>query len=294
MSYSSITVIYNPNSTGPGHELAKAFADRFAGTPYDGVVQLKATKHAGHAEELAYELARGSAHPLIISSSGDGGYHEIVNGAMAARGEGAHPVTGLLPAGNANDHYRSLHQKPVEEMILKNERHLVDLLLVEVAGPGGKWQRHAHSYAGVGLTPQVGRELNKVDLNPVKEKIITLRALWQTRPVSVIVDGHEDRYDSIIASNVPQMSKVLAVSKEASLTDGRFEISVLAHHTRWKLWRYLFRAATSGLDGHNHTDSYEFRASEPMLIQLDGEIKRLAAGDLVSISVLPGALHSVV
>jgi diacylglycerol kinase (ATP) len=108
MKYPLIAVIYNPNSTGSSKELATEFSKRLKKRLPDQAIELIATEHAGHGEEIAYELAKKYKRPLIISSSGDGGYHEVINGLMKAQHEGAHPVAGLLPAGNANDHHRNV------------------------------------------------------------------------------------------------------------------------------------------------------------------------------------------
>ena len=291
--YTSITIIYNPISTGPGKRLAENLATRLKQTTYRAMPKIIATTHAGHAEELAYELAVASRRPLIIASSGDGGYHEVVNGVMAARAKGSEAVTGLLPAGNANDHHRNLHNQPIVQMIEGGEHHLVDLLHLKVTSAAGSWQRYAHSYAGVGLTPQVGHELNQVQLNPLNEKWIALRSFWRLKPVRLIVGGQIDNYDSLIVSNVPQMSKVLGLSKDAKLNDGKFEITRVPHKSKLELLGHLFKAATAGLEGSEHADQFAFQAVEPMMIQLDGEVKSLAANSRVEISLQPRALECV-
>jgi diacylglycerol kinase (ATP) len=294
MSYTSVTVIYNPNSTGSGRQLAEDFAAKFKGTSYENVIKLTPTEHAGHAEEMARELARASARPLIISASGDGGYHEVVNGAMAARADGVHFVTGLLPAGNANDHYRSLHDQAIHEMVLKGEYHTIDLLHVRVAGSGGKWERYAHSYAGVGFTPQVGYQLNQTKLDPLREKLVTLKSLWQARPVRLVIDDREAKYDSVITSNVAQMSKVLSLSKDATPNDGQFEVTVAPHQNRWRLWLHLMHAATSGLSGSSRTRNFAFQTTQKASIQLDGEVRHLLAGDTVTVTLVPQTLDCVI
>ena len=65
------------------------------------------TNHTGHATELAREAA-ATGSPLIVSDSGDGGYNEVVNGAMAS--------------GNANHHARFMHDEPLVEL-KKNWRY---------------------------------------------------------------------------------------------------------------------------------------------------------------------------
>src|SRR3982750_2899542 len=106
--YDAITIIYNPNSTGPSEAKARVLHEDLIKRRKRTKITLTPTKRAGHAEDLAYKAAHANRRALIISSSGDGGYHEVINGALRAQLEGAKPTVGLLPAGNANDHYHSL------------------------------------------------------------------------------------------------------------------------------------------------------------------------------------------
>lgn len=292
--YTSISVIYNPNSTGDGRGLAEKFIRTLDGTPYAKMTELIPTAHAGHAEDLTYDLARATSQPLIISSSGDGGYHEVINGAMRAQSGGAKPTTGLLPAGNANDHYRNLHDKPMAEMILAGNSQKIDLLRVTTQSATEGWQRYAHSYAGVGLTPKVGDKLNQVKANLVNEKWITFKTLWQLKPVKLMVDGSKRSYDSLIFSNVSDMSKVIGLSEEAKIDDGKFEITSHLHDRRLKLLKQLFVAATSGLNGQDHASSFHFQTTHKTLIQLDGEVKSLPAQSKVKIDLARQALECIV
>ncbi|MBC7942921.1 acylglycerol kinase family protein, partial [Candidatus Saccharibacteria bacterium] len=161
MKYTTVAVIYNPNSTGPSETLAKIFETNLRLKLPKQKIELIATEHAGHGEELAYLIAKSSKNPLIISSSGDGGYHEVINGVMKAQNEGFQSITGLLPAGNANDHYNNLHNEDIIDLIIKNKTKKIDLLKIVSTSKGKSIERYAHSYIGFGLTPSVGKELNK-------------------------------------------------------------------------------------------------------------------------------------
>ena len=197
MTYTTIAVIYNPISTGPSESLAKGFVDRLKQALPKQKIELIATEHAKHAEELAYSIAKASRHALIISSSGDGGYNEVVNGAMKAQAEGARVTTGLLPAGNANDHFRNLNKKDIVELIVNDEAKTIDVLKVSSTTGGKPVQRYAHSYIGVGLTPIVGKELNKTKLNVVTEVWVVARALLGLRSVRLKINNQVRRYEKI-------------------------------------------------------------------------------------------------
>ncbi len=288
--YSAVSIIYNPNSTGPSKAHANALAKKLRQTSLKSIVKVIPTTHAGHAESLAYQLAAASPKPLIISSSGDGGYNEVINGAMQAQNNGAHPVTGLLPAGNANDHYHNLHETSIEAQILSGKRHHIDLLRLSTHD----WQRYAHSYIGFGLTPQVGAELNKVDLTVFKELAITAKAFFDLRAIKLQVRGDVKEYDSLIFSNVQKMSKLFSLSDSAAMHDGKFEITAFPHRSKLKLMITLFRAATKGLGVTNRSSKFTFETIDSLAVQLDGEISKIAANTKVKVDVMPQALHCVV
>ena len=74
-SFDRIVVIFNPQSTGDGPQLAEELRADLARRLPDIPVRLCPTEHAGHARDLAREAAQ-TGHPLIVSVSGDGGYDE--------------------------------------------------------------------------------------------------------------------------------------------------------------------------------------------------------------------------
>ena len=252
------------------------------------------TKHAGHAETLAYEAAKASRRPLIISVSGDGGYHEVVNGLMKAQLNGARPVAGLLPGGNANDHHRMLHQGDLVQNIVSQTEQTIDLLKLSAFAKGKLIERFGHSYIGIGLTPKAGKELNKTKLNRLKETVIVLRSIIWLRPVRIIVRGKRRAYDSVIFSNIDTMSKVMTLSKNAKLDDGKFEVTAFRRRNRWRLIRLLLRASTLGLKGTTHRKKFPFTTTAPLLMQVDGEIMKVDANSQITVTSEHAMLRCIV
>lgn len=292
--YTAITIIYNPNSTGNSEALAKETVAELHTALPGQTISLQPTKHAGHAETLAYDLSRESKRPLIISASGDGGYHEVVNGIMRAQMDGAQATAGLLPAGNANDHHRNVHETNFVEAIEHGNEQIIDLLTCTGTVKGEVYSRYAHSYIGVGLTPKAGRELNKTQLNRIVEKWIALKAVVQLKPVQLIVNGKLRSYNSLTFSNIADMSKVLSLSDIASYTDGKFEITQLSGSGTLRLVRSLLRAITVGLRSRKQASNFSFDTTEPTLIQLDGEIQTIDANTTVSIGIAQQSLRCIV
>ncbi len=294
IQYSSITIIYNPNSTGSGKSLAHELKQALAQQLPEREVKVKPTKYAGHAEKMAINLSKASRRPLIISASGDGGYHEVVNGIMKAQLDGAKPIAGLLPAGNANDHFHNLHDIDTADAIKKGIVKKIDLLKLVGTSEGQPLVRYAHSYIGIGLTPKVGQELNKTDLNMLREAWIVLKGLLFLEPVRIIINDKKRSFDSLIFSNVSKMSKVLTLSSTAKMTDGQFEVTAFKRRNKLKLIATLLRGATRGLVGGEQTTNYTFETLKPTIVQLDGEITTLDGHSQVIITLEHHALECIV
>lgn len=275
MTYSTVAIIYNPNSTGPSKKMSQAFKKKLHARLPKQKIELIATEYAGHAEKLAYELATSSKNPLIISSSGDGGYHEVVNGLMKAQNEGHSPVAGLLPAGNANDHFHNIHKDDIIDMIANNKVHTIDLLKMFYTYRGKQSHRYAHSYIGFGLTPLVSAELNKTKLNLLNETWFVIKALITWKPVQFTIEGNSAHYDSIIISNVDKMSKYLTVSHPSEIDDGTFEVSTLKHQSRFKLLFTLLKATLTNIEEDETTDSYSLHTTKKTIAQADGELIKI-------------------
>lgn len=294
MKYTSAAIIYNPNSTGSSESSAREFKAQLKKHMPKQKIDLIGTEYPGHADEIAYRLSTESAHPLIISSSGDGGYHEVINGIMKARHEGYDPTAGLLPAGNANDHYRNLHDKDIIEDIAKGKRHNIDVLKLTSTAKGKPFERYGHSYIGFGLTPFVARELNKTKLNFFNQIWIVTKALLNLRTVRLVIKKKSRRYDSIIISNIDSMSKVLKVSQPSRVNDGKFEVTIFPRRNKFKLISQLLKASTVGIKEDLRTKRFVVKTVFPTLVQIDGEISRLDADKDVVITIEKRALPCII
>jgi diacylglycerol kinase (ATP) len=293
--YSAVSIIYNPNSTGPSKHYAKELKAELAGLAPSLPVKIIATKYAGHAETLANKLAKSSTRPIIVSSSGDGGYNEVINGVLAANKNGAHAVAGLLPAGNANDHYTDLHsEKSLAKRIAAGSSHTIDVLQVTSIKGSTTWQRYAHSYVGFGLTPHAGHQLNKANLNFIREKWVVLRALVTTKPIQLRLKGKKQWFDHIICSNITKMAKVLSLSNDADARDGMFELTVVQHAHSFALLFSLFRSAASVALSPEQTTDFECTAIKPIKIQLDGELVDITANTTIAVKIAPRALPCLI
>ncbi len=284
-----IIILFNPNSTGNSEQNARDFA-KLLNNASEITTVVKPTKHAGHAESIAKELS-DAANTMLVSSSGDGGYHELINGILARKDSVDQPIAGLLPSGNANDHYHAVHTDNTVQRIIDNKQKQIDVIKVSVHD----WTRYAHSYVGLGITPHVGEKLTAAKLNPLTEAWLTVRHLFTSRPVKIRANGKVRRYDSLVFSNVPRMSKYITLSDTARIDDGRFEITGSRSGSITALVRHLFKATTVGLgDEAQQATSYTFTSLRPLALQLDGEVYHFDAGAEVTIDIAPRALACII
>lgn len=293
-SYSDIAVIFNPNSTGDAPGNARQLKRQLRVALPRASVILLPTKYAGHAEKLAYDFAKKYKTPLIVSASGDGGYNEVINGALRAEAEGAKPICAVLPSGNANDHARAVQQKPLLDLILSAKVSRLDVLkVVTHHASEPSLTRYAHSYIGLGLTPKVALELNKNKLNTWEEVRIVFKAFWRLRPVPIRYNRRTISVDSLICSIVPSMAKIINLALTAKPQDGLFEVTVTRHRHKLILLLNLIRGALLHLGRARRTTTVSFTLLQPSPLQLDGEIKHLPKNAEVTVTICPRRLRTI-
>src|ERR1035437_6001036 len=243
--FERVVLIFNPNSNGITSGLAAELCDDLERRQPDLPVRLQRTEHAGHARDLARDAALTGC-PLLVSVSGDGGYNEVVNGAMQSGNDAV--VCAVLPAGNANDHRRATREQPLADAIVAGSVTRIDLLRLTVGG-SSPTTRYAHSYIGLGLTPVVAVDLEKGGKGSLKEALTVMRAFSHFRPFEIQrEDGSRQRFDSIVFANISQMAKVATVSEDDGRPDdGRFEVITIGHTAKWRLLGIALKAAMRGL-----------------------------------------------
>jgi diacylglycerol kinase (ATP) len=289
-----IAIIFNPNSTGDAPGNARELKKQLKVALPDVEVTLLPTKYAGHAEKLAYDYAKKQVAPLIISASGDGGYNEVINGALRSGAEGAKPICAVLPSGNANDHARTVQEKPLLDLILAGKVSKLDILKVTMRHATEPLQeRYAHSYVGIGLTPRFGLELNKNKLNTIEEARIIFKTFWRLRPVRIRYGRRTINVDSLICSLIPEMAKIITLAHSAKPQDGLFEVTLTKHRHKLILLSHLIRGAVLHLGKARHLTDISFTLLQPSPIQYDGEIKQLPKNTEVTITIHRGLLRTI-
>ena len=289
--FDRIVIVFNPQSTGDApasaEELRAELARRLPAVP----LELCPTRYAGHAREIARDVA-ATGRPLLVSVSGDGGYNEVVDGVMQAGNDRA--VCAVRGAGNANDHRRTTREHHLADAIVAGDVRRIDLLRLTLGrGPGAR-TRYAHSYIGVGVTPVVAVDLEKGGKGSWREIVSVVRGFARFRPFPIrLEDGQRRTVDSLLFANIPQMAKVATLSEGGRPDDGVFEVVTQRRTGRRHVLATALRAATRGLGPQPSATHYAFTALAPMPLQLDGELVELDAGTLVTVDIAAGALATV-
>lgn len=294
LAFDKIVIIYNPKSTGSSEELAKDFAKSAKKVFPQAKTKLIATKFSKHAEEIAAKIAKENGRILLVSSSGDGGYNEVINGLMAANIPLKAITAAVLPAGNANDHSRTMHEAPLTERLTKAKQTRIDLLKVTITNNGEQKARYAHSYIGLGLTPQVAIELNKHDLNPLREAVLVGKTFQKFKPFKVEYGGKVRTLDNLVFSNINQMAKFLTLADKNKPRDGRFEVIIIRHRGKLKLVYKMARAAVGTLRPQKRAKYFEFTVLQKTPMQLDGEVIKLDKNTKVVVTIAARALKTLV
>ncbi|TKV29138.1 diacylglycerol kinase [Arthrobacter sp. NamB2] len=286
--FDTITIIFNPNSTGDAPKLAEELLQDLTSALPDTTVTMRPTEHAGHAIDLAREAA-AAGNALVVSVSGDGGYNEVVNGVMASGSDDA--VCAVLAAGNANDHSRVTGRKPLAEAITEGQVRRIDLLRISMDETGAD-PVYAHSYIGFGLTPVVAIDLEKGSKGAIKEMFSVVRTFSKFKPFEIRQsDGKRRSFDSLVFANISQMAKYATLSEAGDHpADGKFEVITFPHMAKWRILLTALRATTKGLGDQPSYTQYRFSTLKPMPYQIDGEVKSVEAATDITIDSVPRAL----
>ena len=289
--FDRIVIIFNPQSTGDAAttagELRGELARHLPAVPRE----LRPTEYAGHARDIAREVA-GTGRPLLVSVSGDGGYNEVVDGVMQAGNDRA--VCAVRAAGNANDHRRTTRERPLADAIVAGDVRHIDLLRLTLGRGSAAQTRYAHSYIGVGLTPVVAVDLEKGGKGSWREIVSVVRGFAHFRPFPIrLEDGRPRTIDSLLFANISEMAKFATLSAGARPDDGLFEVVTQQRTGRLRVLATALRAATRGLGPQPSTTHYAFTTLAAMPLQLDGELVEVDAGTRVTVDIAPGALATV-
>jgi diacylglycerol kinase family enzyme len=205
-----------------------------------------------------------------------------------------HPLLGVIPSGNANDHYRAVAKGSMVRHIAKGHSKPLDVLRVVFMNSKGKEiVRYAHSYIGFGLTSYIRKELDRENVNAFTEKIVAARSFVASRPIKIRRLSEDLELDSLLFTNINVIAKIFKFSKHTAPDDGKFEVHVIHHSTQLHKAGEVMRLRSKKSTVRSRRTPYAFTALGQIDIQIDGEILKVGKDSRVVIDVLPHAIRTV-
>ena len=259
-------------------------------------VEPAATGRAGHATELARDLAK-QGHKTILVLGGDGTLSEAANGILALP-QASRPVLGFLPGGTGNDFLRDFAITDLQSAVNKiadGKSVLVDA--VDVRFPGGS--HFSINLVGSGLAAKAGARFGRsfrwvgpkgYDVAAAVE-IATMKAC----PTKLVLDGKDCSGDLplVIAMNSVHTGGAMRMAPDAKPTDGLLDVVTVEDIGKMQIMNLL---ATKVRKGEHVKDPHvtirkaakvHVEPEDPSPILLDGEI--LAGTTPLDLTVMPGA-----
>ncbi|HEX8995470.1 MAG TPA: diacylglycerol kinase family protein [Ktedonobacterales bacterium] len=290
-------IIANPASGGSQSDAAlRELADTARWLTERGLpTELRLTRRAGHATDLAHEAAT-AGYDVVIAAGGDGTVNDVIQ-ALA----GYRAALGVLPMGTVNVWAREmgigLTAIEARETLLHGVRRRVDL--------GRAGQRYFLMMAGIGFDAEVARRVEHGRLKrfglKLLEYLATVGILSVTRPsdtVHITVGSRKRRAQAlmVVIGNTRLYGGAMTFTQRAVADDGALDVLVIGSggilHRLNVLGRAFLRLPAVGPRvRYERTQSLRLEAKRPVPVQVDGEV----IGYLpMTFTVAPQALSVIV
>lgn len=238
--------------------------------------ELRLTRRAGHATELAREAAVAGLD-MVIAAGGDGTVNDVIQ-ALA----GYRTALGVLPSGTVNVWAREmgigLSAWDARETLLHGVRRRVDL--------GRAGQRYFLMMAGIGFDAEVARRVERGRLKRFGLKLLeyftTVVLLSMTRDSDTIriTMGQRKRHAQalqVIIGNTRLYGGALTFTRRAVADDGALDVVVIGSggvfHRLSVLGRALLRLPAAGPRvRYERAQRLRLESKRPALVQVDGEV----------------------
>ncbi len=254
----NILLVYNPFA---GHgKSGKVFSEvkkmiHSKGLTFD----LRFTKKRGDALRMVSE-ADFSQYDGIISSGGDGTFHEVLNGYYNNKSEKRPPV-GILPIGTGNAFAIELGLKGYEfekaiDIIKQNNIKKIDVGYCKTH----EQEFYFHNILGFGMVVDINNAANKYKLFgnssytlAALEKVMILNAY----DLEIILDGKSIKQDNLFVeiSNTRYTGADFLIAPEAKIDDGLFDVTISKKTSRWNALKILLQVF-KGTHIHNKDVDY--------------------------------------
>lgn len=275
-------------------EIYPALTDHF-------VVDVRETRHGGHAEELA-AMALNQNFDCILAGGGDGTLHQIING-VVKNGEGNLPAIGLIPLGSGNDFARTcslrLEAKQLIQL-LKAGPKPTDIGMIECVYDGEKITRYFINECSLGMGPEVVKRLSEGSrkLGPNLSYFISIVSTFIShRPQEVQCKTDSWNWTGkarvIAIANGRSFGNAIFIAPDANPGDGVLNSFIAGNVPLWKFLMFLQTLKKKmkiddPLINYDSTSSANLSSTEACALEADGEL----VGSLPAmITVLMGKIN---
>ncbi len=291
-----VGIILNPVSGG-GRAVGHGPAVREALAALAKTVELCESRHPGHAPVLAEDFA-ARGFDLVIAFGGDGTIGEVTDGLMRHQpGEGAkRPELGFITAGTGSDFSRNFAPRTSPAEAARALFHAVpkpvDVGHVDhVDADGVRVSRHFINIASFGVSGAIAAAVNRTrakgtSCGPLVYFLASLKALltYPFPTVSIRIDdgAAETQKIALVAiANGAWFGGGMKVAPDADVSDGLFDVVIIAATTRLRLLGNLLQVYTGR---HRFSPNVRMlrarklsvepvtvKGSEGVLLDIDGE-----------------------
>jgi diacylglycerol kinase (ATP) len=240
----NILLVYNPfagfrKSEKVLPEVQQTLSDK--GINHD----LLLTKARGDATKLVKE-ADLSKYDAVISSGGDGTFHEVLNGYYQNKGKTKPPI-GIIPNGTGNAFATELGLKGFEfkkaiDIISKKNIKKIDVGYCETQTE----RIYFHNIIGFGMVTDINQSTNKYKkLGSISYTIATLEKILflKTFPLEIVLDGKTIKQDNIFVeiANTRYTGADFLMAPEAIIDDGLFDVVLSRKTSRFNVLKLLLQ-----------------------------------------------------
>ena len=254
------------------------------------------TDYPGHARKIIKRWL--DRVDVVVAVGGDGTVNEVVNGMMDVPGQ--EKTLAVFPAGTADDFCHNVG-------IGRERAHALKVLLTDTSRRMDLIKCN-DSYAAVTVGMGVDAEIAYQTLSHKRVGIpayvaVGLRVVFKerfrnsTRLVSIESDdgNYDGRFLIAVFGNAPLFARYVWWMPEARMDDGIINMSALRPLSPIPAWYLLMRSMNRDFrsDKVMKKASARFKITllEDTFIQIDGEVYKYNAGEVLNLSVEPKALN---
>jgi diacylglycerol kinase (ATP) len=273
-----LAVIYNPIAGSPKQATQDIGYAKKCLDDLKLSYKLFKTEYAGHAIELASQLAKEGYK--VIGAGGDGTCNEVMHGVISSN-SGA--LCGFIPMGSGNDIPAVIGITPdikrACEIIAEGYSSKSD---IGFAKTDQGVERYFLGIGSQGFDAEIAKRANENQEKNYNAIVIKSLLKWKSREIKVVMDSDtfEGMANLTAVGNGGAYGGGMYICQKASVEDGLFDISVVDIGKFKLLFQFKRMYSASLLP---HPDVFEYQSKkvriemaksedDPYLCQVDGEI----------------------